>query len=450
MEDNDTIVALATPHGIGAMAIIRMSGEKSFKIFEKIVEEKEKARITEKRYAQRYTIIDHKKKLDEVIAIKYKKPGTYTGEDIIEVISHGGEITPRKIIDVCIKKGARIAQRGEFTRRAFLNGKMDLIKAEAIKALIESKNEGDYSIAIKSYEGKEIKRIKDWEERIKKEISYIDAEIEFGEEEEIGSRDRKEIKKVLKEIMDEIKRAEKIEDVKGGYRIALAGPPNAGKSTLFNFLLGYERNIISNTPGTTRDAIYEKVVMEKKEINLIDTAGIRRTKNEIENAGINRTMKEINAAHVVIWISGIDEKITEEEIKWVRGLEEKNTIYLLNKIDKTANEKKREYYKKEGKNAVEVSLLKEKNIGKLVSEIEKKIKIVTKKYEMPHFIVTTRQKKITEEMSENLKRALNEWKRKEISSYYLKESIKNIEWIFGKSDRDEILDEIFDNFCIGK
>lgn len=449
-EEEETITAVATAEGSAALAIVRISGKNAFYIVEKIIKEENFNRIHE-RYAKRYTIIEKKSKkvIDEVIAIKYKGPRSYTGEDSVEIISHGGFYTVKKIIEQVIKNGARIAKKGEFSRRAFFNGKIDLMKAEAIQALIESRNENEYSIAIKSYEGNE-KRIKTWGEKIKKEIVFLEADIEYGEDENIEIQDKDEIKEIIIEINEEINRAKKIKEIRRGYKITIAGPPNAGKSSLFNYLLGYKRAIENENPGTTRDLISEKIQINGKEITINDTAGIRKTEDTLEEEGMKKSEEAINEANIIIWITDIGEDLKEEEEKRIKMLDEKNTIYILNKIDKKENKKKNLFFKRIKEGVIKISVKEKINTKSVIRKIELKINKIIKEKVMPDIIINERQIKIAEKLLEELKNAEKNWKRKEIASYYLRESIKKIEEITGKVNNDDIINEIFNNFCLGK
>ena len=231
MSDFDTIVALATPQGVGALAVIRVSGKKAFESTNRIIREKEKFKKQKEREIGLYTITDSKNIIDHVTVIKYKNPKSYTGEDLIEIIAHGGKYTIENIIKALQKNGVKIAQRGEFSKRAFLNGKISLIRAESIKDIIESNSEEQYRKAILSYFNQG-KKIETWKKKIETEITYIEAEIEFSEEEEVEKRNNQEVKKIKEEIKNEIERAKRIKKNMDGINIVIAGPSNAGKYSI--------------------------------------------------------------------------------------------------------------------------------------------------------------------------------------------------------------------------
>lgn len=450
MVAKETIVALATPQGIGALAIIRISGKETFKIVEKIIQEKEKYNKLKEKKIGLFTIKNKKKDtvIDETMIIKYKSPKSFTGEDIVEIIAHGGMYTVKNIVKEIIKNGARIADRGEFTKRAFLNGKINLIKAEAIKKIIESQNEEQYKKGIASYldQGE---KIREWKNKIEKELTYIEAEIEFGEEEKIESRKEKEIKKIEKEIKEEILRSKIIRNENKGIDIVICGPSNAGKSTLFNFIIGSKRAITNEKKGTTRDIIREKINIDDKEINIIDTAGIRISECEIEKEGIKRTKELIKENNIKIWITDISENIDKEEKEWIKKIEGKNTIIIINKIEKEKNAEKEKFYKEIKEEKIYISLKEKENTEKILKKIKQKIERKKDNGSIEIF-TNERQIKIAEKSLKLIRETIKNWEQKEIASYFLRETISAFEEIFGKNEDEKIINNIFEKFCIGK
>ncbi|MCX7725837.1 MAG: tRNA uridine-5-carboxymethylaminomethyl(34) synthesis GTPase MnmE [Chitinispirillaceae bacterium] len=448
--NDDTIAALATPSGIGALAIERVSGKEAFSIVEKIVREKEKFRKAEPKDATLYNIVDNENNIiDEVIAIKYKSPNSFTGEDLVEIISHGGYYTVKKILELLIKNGARIADRGEYSRRAFLNGKIDLLKAEAIKAIIESKSEIEYRAAISSYNTTQHK-MKEWEEKIKNELSLVDAEIEFGETDGVEERGKEEIRKIKEEIFNEIEKSKRVISRSSGYNVVIAGIANAGKSTLFNLLVGYNRAIVTSIPGTTRDTLKERLEIDGEEINLIDTAGIRSTKSRIEEEGIKRSDIELQRADIIIWISDISKRITQTEKERVEKLDKEKTLFLLNKIDKGKNKQKLDFFNTNNISYLEISLKDRINIDRIFTELSKQVKTLKESTPKEDIFITERQLKLAETIYEDILEAEKNWERKEIASYYLRQSLERIGEIYGRYDNEELINSIFDKFCIGK
>lgn len=446
MNSNETIVALATPNGIGALAILRISGKKSYIVVGKSIKEREKFKRLSERKVGLFNFIKNKKVIDNVIIIKYKNPKSYTGEDLVEIIAHGGVFTVKNIIKELQINGARIAQRGEFSKRAFLNGKMDLIKAESIKGIIESRNEEKYEKAMLSYFNQG-KKLKEWKEKIEKEISFIEAEIEFGEEDNVEYRNEKIIKEIQEEIQEEIKREKTVEKYNEGIKIVIAGPSNAGKSSLFNYLLGTDRAIVNKKKGTTRDIISEKIQIKEKEIKLIDTAGIRETDCEIEKEGITNTKNILQECSFVIWITDSNEKLEKSEKTAIEEIRSKEKIILFNKCEKAKNSEKENYYRNVEGKKITISVEKKVNLDEVIKAIEKTIK---NKNDSSEILINERQLQIAERCNENIKNAIKNWEQKEIASYYLKNSLESFDEIFGVSDNEEIINKIFNEFCIGK
>ena len=446
MKSDETIVALATPNGVGALAIIRISGKKTVSIVEKTVKEKEKFQKQRERTIGLFTIIKKEKVIDHVTIIKYKKPQSYTGEDLIEIITHGGVFTVKNIIKQLLNNGARIAQRGEFSKRAFLNGKIDLIKAESIKSIIESSTEEKYEKAILSYFNQG-KKIREWKEKIENEITFIEAEIEFGEEDEVECRNENCIKELQEELQEEIKREKAIEKNNEGIKIVIAGPSNAGKSSLFNYLLGTDRAIVNKKKGTTRDIISEKIVIGEKDIKLIDTAGVRKTDCEIEKEGITKTKSVLQESTLIIWITDSNEKIEESEKKTLIEINDKEKIILFNKCEKGKNVEKENYYKNIKGVKTTISVEKKINLDSVIKKIEK---IIKNKNDLSEILINERQIQIAEKCNECIINAIANWKQKEIASYYLKQSLESFNEIFGTTNNEEIINKIFNEFCIGK
>ena len=446
MNSEETIVALATPTGVGALAILRISGKKSYNVVGKSIKEKEKFKKQRDRKIGLFTFIKRKRIIDHVTIIKYKKPKSYTGEDLVEIITHGGVFTVKNIIKELQDNGARIAQRGEFSKRAFINGKIDLIKAESIKGIIESKTEEKYEKAMLSYFNQG-KKLKEWKEKIENEISFIEAEIEFGEEEEIGKRTENVLKEIQKEIQREIQREKTIEKNNEGIKIVIAGPSNAGKSSLFNYLLGTDRAIVNKNKGTTRDIISEKIQIREKDIKLIDTAGIRETSCEIEKEGIRKTKNIIQESSFIIWITDSNEKIENSEKKTIEEISGKEKVIVFNKCEKEKNIEKENYYNKIKGKKIHISIEKNINVDEVVKAIEKTIK---NKNDSSEILINERHLQIAVRCDEFINKAIENWSQKEIASYYLKNSLESLEEIFGVSDNEEIINKIFNEFCIGK
>jgi tRNA modification GTPase len=446
----DTITAIATPNGIGALAVIRLSGSDSHFIFQKCIKEKDIFGKIGDRIISLLTIKDEDEVVDEITAIKYTCPKSYTGENMVEIICHGGKITVNEIIRKLIQQGARIAQRGEFTRRAFNNGKIDVLKAEAIRGIIESTSLIENRNALNAYYGQSYKKIELLKRDLINVISDVESEIEFSEEEDVKENNKNSMQLTLikDEIEKEIKKREVIKEVGKGIKILIAGPPNAGKSTLYNKILGYDRSIINEKPGTTRDLITEQLDINNKTVTIIDSAGIRSTVNSIEREGIKKSEEELKEASVIIWISSANEKISKDEINKIKELREKKTVFIINKVD-TESFVKEDYYKKEKISFIKTSLI-NNSIENIEKEIIKHVADITNSIEINDFIINERHELIVREVYKKVVLSINHWDKKEIASIYLNEALKEIENLSGKIGSQEILNNIFDKFCIGK
>lgn len=448
MNDSNTIVAVATPVGVGALAVIRVSGSGSFSIISKIVKQKGKFEKAPARYNLLYLAIDNNGEiLDEITATKYRNPHSYTGEDTVEIISHGGYYTVKKILEEIIKNGAHVAEPGEFSKRAFFNGKIDLYKAEAIKAIIDSKSDVEYSLAIKSFGDDYQKSINNWKNEIINEIVVIDAEIEFGEENQITTNDKSNVVKIVKSLEKEIEKLSQIQVISKGFTVVLVGLTNAGKTTIFNKLLGYNRGIVSEFDGTTRDTISEKIRINNHEVTIIDTAGIRETQESIESEGISRSIKEMQNANLILWITDVSKKVTEEEIRWLNKTGKK-TVLILNKTDKKFHASKIKL--EDIKEIIKTNHEDGKSTETVYKKIEEKIVAFKKDNSLSDVLINQRQKEIAVSIVAQLKNAMEHWMQKEISVMYLKKALKLFDSILGKNCDDEIVNRIFQNFCIGK
>jgi tRNA modification GTPase len=440
VNDLDVIAALATPIGKSALAIIRVSGKDSHLIVNRSIKEADKFKSASFNYIHRYNFIknENKKIIDDITAIKYQNPKSYTGEDMVEIFSHGNKIIIHEILCELKKSGARLAGKGEFTRRAFLNGKIDLIKAENIHQAIDSSNEIQRRICNNILENKYQKIIASWRNDIQKLLVEIETEIEFSEEISKKAENSEIVEKIIKKIEYEKKTWNNIKVFNKPQKIVIAGPANAGKSSLFNTLVGYNRAIVTDIPGTTRDTISETILIDNNEIELIDSAGLRKTDNKIEKEGINRTLKEIEDATIVLWINSVDQERVEPD----ENVAEK-MIKVNNKID--ISNGSIEISEKE----INISIEKGTNIDKVYEAIKEKIEKINQA-EIPSMIANERHYQITETILDYLKDVIEYWKEKEKASYFLYKVLEEFEELLGKRDREEIYNSIFDKFCIGK
>ena len=457
---SDTIVAIGTKPGEAAIGIIRLSGNKSIKLTEKIFRQKNSKKISQmKTFSMAYGYIVDKKEetVDEVIITLMKKPRSYTKEDIVEINCHGGIAAADKILELCIKNGARIAEPGEFTKRAFLNGRIDLSQAEAVIDLIRSKTEQSLKVAANNIKGIVKDRIEELRKRILDVMIELEASIDFIEEDleitpyEVLEKNVIEIKKSIDVLIKDEKRGEII---KNGIKVAIVGKPNVGKSSLLNVLARKERAIVTHIPGTTRDAVEEILYMEGIPLIIVDTAGIRKSKNIIEKIGVKKSFEYISKSELVILVMDGNTQIDSNDCEIVEELQGKNIIICLNKIDLKQVTSKKEINKKfKISNIIEISA--KKNIG--IDKLEKKIKTLVLGEEEfnieSKIIVNNRQKNILLEANRMLNHVIKAMKLKmseEFPSSDLKIAYDLLGEITGQTTTNEILDGIFGKFCIGK
>ncbi|KMQ51828.1 GTPase and tRNA-U34 5-formylation enzyme TrmE [Chitinispirillum alkaliphilum] len=449
----NTIVASATPPGKGALAVIRLSGSRANTIVAEIIKEKEKFKRTEERKIALYTVIDKNGGIiDEVIAVKYISPVSFTGEDMVEITCHGSSLITKTIIEQTYRYGAQAASPGEFTRRAFDNKKIDLMKAEAIQALIDSTTSLQYETAKRAYTGKSREKIEEYKSEIIEILSQIEAVIEFGEEDDIHDSNT-EITSILdnlkRRLAEEYSRATRIKQFENGLSVLLAGPVNAGKSSLFNKILGYERSIVHNSAGTTRDSVSESVNINGQKIRITDSAGLRETENEIENMGIEITRKEIKEAHLVIWVTSAEEPFENQELNMIENLG-KNCVSVINKIENGDKYKKRDQLEKMGVEYITLSVKENINTDGMIKKIQHSINEIINNVQLPDIISNERHQKIVERIIENLSLAKENICREEIAAFYVRKNLETIEEICGYTTSEEVLNNIFSNFCIGK
>jgi tRNA modification GTPase len=457
---SDTIVAIGTKPGEAAIGIIRLSGNKSIKLTEKIFRQKNRKKISQmKTFSMAYGYIVDKKEemIDEVIITLMKKPKSYTKEDVVEINCHGGMAATDKILELCIKNGARIAEPGEFTKRAFLNGRIDLSQAEAVIDLIRSKTEQSLKVAANNIKGIVKDRIEELRKRILDVLVELEASIDFIEEDleitpyKVLEKNVIEIQKSIDVLINDGKRGEII---KNGIKVAIVGKPNVGKSSLLNVLARKERAIVTHIPGTTRDAVEEILYIEGIPLIIADTAGIRKSRNIIEKIGVKKSFEYISKSELVILVMDGNTQIDGNDCEIVEELQGKNIIICLNKIDLKQITSKKEINKKfKLNNIIEISA--KNNIG--IDKLEKKIKTLVLGEEEfsieSKIIVNNRQKNILLDASGMLNHAIKAMKLKmseEFPSSDLKLAYDLLGEITGQTTTNEILDGIFGKFCIGK
>ena len=451
-----TIVAISTAPGSSGIGIVRMSGENCFNILDKIF------CPTNKGIAKGYTlkyghILDENKDIiDEVLVSFFLGPKSYTGENMCEINSHGNSIVLKRILDLCIENGANLAEPGEFTKRAFLNGRIDLLQAESVIDVINSKSELERKAAIKGLEGDLSKDIKKIKSKILDILTDVDASIDYPEydiDERSGEQIIKDSLKIEEELNILENSFERGKILRDGVSVAIVGKPNAGKSSLLNKILKEDRAIVTDIEGTTRDTIEEFVNIKGIPFKIIDTAGIRKADNEIEKIGIDKSKKALREADLIIAIFDVSKQLSEEDFEILKELKEKSSIILLNKTDLKVLKLEKKELEEYSQNILEISI--KENIG--IEEIYDKMADLYNfngiETENTSIITNIRHKQAIKNAKENIIKAIDVIRNMmpiDITAIYFKQAIEEINKITGENVTDDIINEIFSKFCLGK
>ena len=456
-----TIAAISTATGAGGIGIIRMSGKECFSILEKIFNPIKKESIDQiKGYTMKYGhIVDSKtgEKIDEVLVSYFKSPKSYTTENMCEINSHGGTVVERRILEQCLANGAELAEPGEFTKRAFLNGRIDLCEAEGIIDLINSKTESEAKASIKQLEGNLSKKINEIKEKILDIMADIEASIDYPEY-DIEETTNEKAKRIIIKIKEEAEKLEKSFDtgkiLKDGIKTAIIGKPNAGKSSLLNAILNEDRAIVSEIEGTTRDTIEEYINIKGITLKIIDTAGIRKTADKIEEIGVNKAISLAEDSDLIIAIFDNTRDLEEEDERILDLIKDKKAIILLNKIDvKNSNLENNDKIKSLNKPVVKISAKNNEGIEELYNTILNMFEINEIEMSDGNVITNIRHKNQITKAISALDGALNTIESKmpvDILAIYLKQTLEEISSITGDNVSQDIIDEIFAKFCLGK
>lgn len=452
-----TIVAISTPPGNGGIGIVRLSGKESFDIIKKIFKPKNKSEI--KGYSIKYgNIIDKNNQIiDEVLVSYFLEPKSYTSENMCEINTHGNNIVLKQILDLCIQNGAVLAEPGEFTKRAFLNGRIDLSQAESVIDLINSKSEKEKQAAINHLEGYLSVEINQIKVKILNILADIEASIDYPEydiEERTNENIIKETEKI-KELLEKLEKSfETGKILKDGVNVAIVGKPNSGKSSLLNAILKEERAIVTDIEGTTRDTIEEFITIEGILFKIIDTAGIRNSEDKIEKIGIDKSKKAIREADLVIAIFDSTKKLTQEDLEILDIIKDKEAIVLLNKTDLHKNILRNNLKIKETKkDIIEISALKKEGLDTLYKKMAEIFKISDINTENTSIITNIRHKEAIKKAKESILKirpTIEEGMPVDITAIYFKEAIEELNKITGENVTEDIINEIFSKFCLGK
>ena len=465
-QDKDTICALATSPGQGALSLIRLSGEKAFEVAKKcclfLPEKIESHRI----YFGFFSEPDSKKVLDEVLVFCFKKGRSFTGEESVEISCHGGTFISSLILEALGKAGARLAEKGEFSYRSFMNGKMDLVQVESILALIESRSPKAHTQAIRGLKGKLSEYLKSLERKLLKILSHLEASIDFSHQ-EIEPFSTRQTEELLEEIRNDINKA--VESFqqgridKEGFSIILIGAPNAGKSSLFNYLVQEDRAIVTEYPGTTRDILQARFLFQQREFHLKDTAGFRKDPEPIEQKGIKKVSEELVHSDLCLFLIDSSVALTKNLLFGLDKMNPSKTIIAFSKSDQLSVSKRQAFLKRlEDLGGVLVSpFLNRKNktlylsshTGEGIKELKKIFYDSSNLFVGDIFLSSVRQVEALEKVNKFLLQAeklLKEQASPELTAFELQSALYILYELLGKEYNEEVIEEIFKEFCLGK
>ncbi len=449
---HDTICAIATPPGESALAIVRVSGKLSLPIVEKMLT---CGKPVDHKATYSHIVNPGGEIIDEVIAVYYKSPNSFTGEDLVEITCHGGYVVSNQVLTLMRGHGARLAEPGEFTVRAFLNGRIDLTEAEAVQSVISARTEKSKSLALGNLEGRLSGKLKTISESLIELITILEAEIDFGDE-EVSKLETEETLAKIENILINIEDVISTYDIgrvsEGRAQVAIVGAPNVGKSSLFNAILKNTRAIVTDTPGTTRDYLSEYVNIDGYPVILTDTAGIRSSEEEIERIGISRSLEMINDSDLCLYMLDCSRDINEDDRRIKAQLGKKSTIAVINKIDISENAKVQEYAQVGVGNVLHISARTGKGINSVLEQVKRRL-INAKTDISGGVLLSQRQHNCALEAKkalESAKTIVSSGEPEEIYIGEIREALDQIGIITGRITSEDILNRIFSSFCIGK
>ena len=450
---NDTIAAISTALGVGAVSIIRLSGTDAVAIANKIFKGNDLTKV--KSHTINYGhIIDKEEIVDEVLVSVMLSPKTYTKEDIIEINCHGGINTTNRVLSLVLSNGARLAEPGEFTKRAFLNGRIDLVEAEGVMDLINAKTEKMRKLAINQVEGKISRLVKLLRDNIRDILINIDVNIDYPEYEDIlvitNNMIKESIAKIKTEAHKILKESENSKIIKEGIKTTIIGRPNVGKSSLLNKLIDEDKAIVTDTPGTTRDIVEGIVNIDGIILNVIDTAGIRQTEDKIEQIGVNKSMKTLDEADFVILVLNNNEEINEDDLKLLKKTKTTKRIIYINKNDLASNLDKS---KLQDEIIIYGNTVTEEGIDALKDKIRELFGIDELEQADLMYLSNARQIGLLNEsvnLIEDIEAGLTNNVPVDIIAIDLKKIYELLGEIIGENYSDELIDELFRQFCLGK
>lgn len=455
---NDTIAAIASGMGNAGIGIIRISGDDAILIADRIFAAKNKKKISKSdSHTIHYGYIKNGDEIvDEVILLLMRAPNSYTKEDIVEIDCHGGTLVIKKVLDTVIRNGARPAEPGEFTKRAFLNGRIDLSQAEAVMDIIRSQNEFALRSSINQLAGSVQKQIRAMREQIIYEIAFIESALDDPEHISLEGYPEKlsnQLEPLLRDMKQLIDTADDGKMLKEGIRTVIIGKPNAGKSSILNVLVGDERAIVTDIAGTTRDVLEEHIYLQGIQLNIIDTAGIRNTDDIVEKIGVERAEKYADEADLIIYVVDASTELDENDEKIIEMLSAKKVIVLLNKSDLEPVISEKNIKEKLDKAVISFSAKEETGVQQLEDEIKDMFLSGDIKFNNEVYITNARHKNELHQAYKSLelvKKSIEDDMPEDFFSIDLMNAYQSLGNIIGEAVEDDLVNEIFDKFCTGK
>ena len=449
----DTIAAISTALGVGAISIIRVSGEDAVDIVNKIFKGKDLSLVESHTINYGY-IYDNDKVIDEVLVSVMLAPRTFTREDVVEINVHGGIATTNKVLELLLTNGCRLAEPGEFTKRAFLNGRIDLVEAEGVMDLINAKTEKARSLAINQINGSVSSLIKDLRQELVETIANIEVNIDYPEYEDIEimttDRVKKNITVIRKKIKNILSKSENSKIIKDGIKTVIIGRPNVGKSSILNSLLEEDKAIVTNIAGTTRDIVEGRLSVDGIILNMIDTAGIRKTDDVVESIGVEKSLSLIDEADLVLFVLNNNEQITDEDQEILAKIKGKNNIVIINKIDLEA---KLDENIIDSENIVKMSVVKNVGIDCLKETIKKLFNLEKIEQTDYTYLSTARSISLLRQSLislDNVEQGIKVGMPIDMIEIDLKNVWYILGDIIGANYSDELIDQLFSQFCLGK
>ena len=449
---DDTIAAISTAQGVGAISIVRVSGPDSINIVNKLFKGKDLSKVDTHTIHYGY-IVNNDEIIDEVLVSVMKSPKTFTREDIVEINSHGGIAPTNKILELLLLNGARLAEPGEFTKRAFINGRIDLVEADGIMNIISSKSDKARKLSINQISGKVSNLIKDLRKDIVEIISNIEVNIDYPEYDDIEViTNEKLLPKLLnikEKLIKTIKKSEDSKIINQGIKVGIIGRPNVGKSSLLNSLLEEEKAIVTDIEGTTRDIVEGTINLNGIILNITDTAGIRETTNIVEKLGVEKSKEIINKSDLIIMILNNNELLTKEDIKLLELIKDKKHIIVSNKIDLDSKLD----YTKLPKDIIKISIINNEGIEELKERIIKLFNLGELQTEDLTYLSDARSISLLKKALKKIEESINSINNNEpidIVELNIKNAWELLGEIIGETYTDELLDDLFSRFCLGK